>query len=173
MWMGFKRGGTILYLNSTKLTDWMFWNCADVRVRLVGGVEKVCSWGGVEVPDATVVQGDCFPDSVTGVCGTRTQYSDTWHQLHCFVCWHGQEFSFTWGRLFSSRLTELVDSLRYSGGEGNLFSVKCSGSCRDKITFNHRVHHMVHLRQCAASYMRSVFWGKLQVTDLQALISIC
>lgn len=56
-------------LNDTlmKLTDWMFWNCAEVRDRLVGGVEKVCPWGGVEVQDVTPLQGDCFPESVTGV----------------------------------------------------------------------------------------------------------
>lgn len=53
------------------LTDWIFWNCADVRVRLVGGVEKVCPWGGMEVQDTTPLQGDCSPDRVSGVCGTQ------------------------------------------------------------------------------------------------------
>lgn len=54
-----------------RLTDWMLWNCAEVVDLLVGGVEKVCSWGGLEMQDATPLHGDCFPDSISGIWNTK------------------------------------------------------------------------------------------------------
>lgn len=80
----------------------MLWNCVEVSVLLVGGVEKVCPWGGVEMQDATPLHGDCFPDSVTGVWKTKglkgigKRKSTTFHSSQCvFFCWLPKRLNYT------------------------------------------------------------------------------
>lgn len=79
--------------------------------------------------DDTPLHGDCFPESVAGVFGEKQTKKEKvqkyiYHNFRAaavFFCIDFQKGSVTRGCLSSSRLTEMVDSLRYSGGEENPF----------------------------------------------------
>lgn len=46
----------------------MFPNCAEVRARLVGGVEKVSLLGGVELQDVNPLEGECLHGPIIEIC---------------------------------------------------------------------------------------------------------